>query len=104
MNKGDTYCTMWTDHICGVFTYDGLSNVNGNNVIQGPEDSLSLVQQGFNIMHELHVGDEFEYDYVKRVQEFMRPECIDNAIDGCNNTELNELKKYSSQISKIIGG
>lgn len=104
MKKGDTYCTMWTTGFAGPFTYDGETTFNPRNIIEGTEASLLLAQKGYVIMYQHNV--EGEYDFVKRVQEFVSPESIDERIDNLpdNVLELKELKKYSKQIQKVIGG
>lgn len=104
MKKGDTYCTMWTTGFAGPFVYDGETTLNYRSIIEGDEASLLLAQKGYDIMYQHNVDGE--YDFVKRVQEFVSHESIDERIDNLpdNVLELEELKKYSKVIQNVIGG
>ena len=106
MKKGYIYCTVWTDHIAGIFTYDGKSPIDESLILIGSRDDLYLLQKGFSVMEIATRGSIF--DYVERVCHMVSHEVVDKHISICDNDDLiNELivlKKYSSQIQRIISG
>jgi len=105
MKKGDTYYTLWTTGLSGPYIYEGQSNLNFKGIITGDPKSLENAKLGFDYIYA-HTDHEAEYDFVKRVVDMVSHKNIDFYIDkiGSNVVELNDLKKYSSRIQKVVSG
>ena len=54
LEKGDVFCTMWTDTLEGPFVYDGESNIIHNVAILTDETTLKQAIVAIELMKSIH--------------------------------------------------